>query len=155
MENERFNYIILDGSQSTWDATNYKATWIIPYHFFIEYQDGDDIYIQLENCVFSGSTTIHTSNTCTIFMEDVYPINQKITDSKSVLAIIPCKSLPDNPTSPINYYVSPSNVDCNNMKLKVDRFQKITLYVDFENEIEDIEGDPYRFILKVTYKKRN
>mmetsp|Transcript_34107 Transcript_34107/g.40109 ORF Transcript_34107/g.40109 Transcript_34107/m.40109 type:complete len:156 (+) Transcript_34107:314-781(+) len=155
MENERYNYIILDDEGATWDATNYKASWRIPFHYYTEYENNDDVYIELENCVFTGSTTVHTSNTCTIFMEDVLPINQSNTDIRTILGIIPCKSLPDNPTSPINYYVSPSNVDCNNMKLKVNRFEKITLYVDFENETENLFGDPYRFILKVSYKKKN
>jgi hypothetical protein len=154
---ERYNYIILDhNGVYAWDASSFTATWNIPFHYFTEYEDNDDVYIQLENCVWNAATNILTSNTCTVIMDGVEALNQKQSDTSfAVLAILPCVILPDDPVTPVVYYTSPSNVDCNNMKLRVNRFQKITLSVKIEDELLSIDGDPYRFILKVSYKKRN
>ena len=156
---ERYNYIILDRvGVYSWDGTDMKATWNIPFHYFTEYEDNDDVYIQLENCTFNALTTIMSSTTCTIFMENLSVINQKNTDTAStILGIIPCALLADNPAdlATTDYFLSPSNVDCNNMKLKVGRFQRITIQVLHEGDVLSMDGDPYRFILKVSYKKRN
>jgi hypothetical protein len=85
-----------------------------------------------------------------VYMEKVNTINQKNTDtSNTILAIIPCRVLPNDPTTPTAYFTTPSNVDCNNMKLKVGRFQSITLQVRYEDEILNIDGDHYCFVLKV------
>mmetsp|Transcript_27048 Transcript_27048/g.35108 ORF Transcript_27048/g.35108 Transcript_27048/m.35108 type:complete len:156 (+) Transcript_27048:1191-1658(+) len=155
MENERYNYIILDSVGSTWDAINYKATWTIPFHYYTEYETNDDIYIALENCIFTAETGNPTVRTCTVYMENVLPINQTTTDIRTMLGIIPCDTSSNTPTAPVLYFSSPSNVDCNNMKLKVNRFEKITLHVDSEGDELNFGTDIYRFILKVSYKKKN
>ena len=45
MENERYNYIVLDSVGSTYTLADKTSKWNVPNHFYTEYQTGDEIFM--------------------------------------------------------------------------------------------------------------
>ena len=165
MEEERVDYIILDSKAmldttngSSWDDTTKIGKWLIPRYFFSKYIHGDEIYIELINSTFTAGVTesgnIPTSLTSTIYVSGINIYNQYITDTQTVLGVVPCGIVLAAGT----YFISPSGLRTYVMKLRTDIFNTISLSVGYEVEpVLDIDvlNMPYRFILKVTYKKKN
>jgi hypothetical protein len=154
MEDERFNYIILDSRYTSWNATEMTNTWTIPQYFFSEYKQDDEIYLQLESSSFSGELSANApGRTVTIYMSGVNVYNQKSDFSTHILGLIPVE------ISLIGavYNISAVNPNSNNMKLRTERFHTITLAINHANALIDPDGgvgNPFRFVLKVSYKSK-
>jgi hypothetical protein len=174
MEKERYNYIVLDSESGggavdenkvQWDNDTRTATWNIYDYLFSEYEHGDNIYIELVSTSFTvqpydeNDIAIQTFSTnATVEVSDVFINNQKSTNTKQILDIIPTSIFVNSLTNESDEYsVSPTNVQHRNMKLKVNKFNKISLNVRLDNEYLNLTNMAigYRFILKVSYQKNN
>ena len=174
MEKERYNYIVLDSESGggavnenkvQWDETTRTATWNIYDYFFSEYKYGDDIYIELASASFTTQPTdiddnkVQTFSThATVEIKDVFVNNQKSSYVRQILDVIPTSITVNSTTNETTqYYVSPTNAQHERMKLKVNKFNKISFNVKQDDlylnlTTSDIE---YRFVLKVSYQKYN
>jgi hypothetical protein len=171
MEKERYNYIVLDSNSGggavdenivQCDANTWTATWNMYDYLFSEYEHGDDVYIELVSASFIAQPTTGFNATyyeptkahTTVNMSNVYVKNQKSTNTTQVLGILPSHI---TTSTGGEYHVSPTNEFQSPMKLKVDKFNKISLSVFYEvNNLNIADGDEnYRFILKVSYQKNN
>ncbi len=161
MEEERYNYIVLDSSTiystnypDSWDATTNTASWIIPQYLFSEYKHNDNIYIELESCICIKESTDNTYNSCaTVYVSGVNLYNQQSTSQLTILGLVPCNVF----IYGTNNVVSSQGNKLDGMKLKSDRFSTISLQVYIDNVSIDMYDitKPFRFILKVSYKKKN
>lgn len=150
--NERYNYIVLDSEQATYDATG-QANWEILDYYYSDYQAGDDMYIELISCTFSGYITgAPTSGTATIMINGLNIYNQQNTQRDQILDIIPISIFLSGDETK---FISPSNTNANNLKLKTNRFFNIGISVKYETQTADIDfyNTSYKFILKVSYQK--
>mmetsp|Transcript_32810 Transcript_32810/g.38490 ORF Transcript_32810/g.38490 Transcript_32810/m.38490 type:complete len:175 (-) Transcript_32810:2417-2941(-) len=174
MEKERYNYIVLDSESGggavdenkvQWDADTWTATWNIYDYLFSEYEYGDDVYIELISSSFTcqpydeEDIAIQTFSTnATVQVSDVFVNNQKSTNTKQILDIIPTSIFVNSLTNePDEYSVSSTNQQHERMKLKVNKFNKISFNVKQDDLYLNLTTSniDYRFILKVSYQKNN
>jgi len=158
-----------ENNEASWDTVTRKATFIIPRYFFSEYQHGDEIYIELEAGVYTAMFSdyldvplIATSFNSTVYVDGISLYNQKNTTSQSnILGVL--QNTIQNATidilgTPTDVdYIGCSNSISTNVKLRTDIFYKITLGVLYQQYFLDINNSeivPFRFILKVSYKKK-
>jgi hypothetical protein len=148
MANERYDYIVLDGLDGSWDGSRWKQ-WEVPNHFFAQYEKNDDIFIELHSCDFSGKITDdkkYASNG-TVNMDGVNIDNQQNTYGEKILSVVHGEIVVDESDN----YLSP--VETYSMKLKVNKFNNIKLCVEYQNKFLDIESSTdCKFVLKVSYK---
>ena len=64
---ERFDYIVLDGINSTWDGTTYKANWDIGDYMFKQYKDDDEVFISLHSCDFTVPEQTESAPCCMLY----------------------------------------------------------------------------------------
>jgi hypothetical protein len=149
---ERVDYIVLDGINSTWDSTTYKANWDIGDYMFKQYKDDDEVFISLHSCDFTASVEYPSSSVIEVYMSDVSIKNQENTNREDVLSIREGTILLRSAV----YYMSPKNNNGTDMMLNVNKFYKIKLGVVYHGAYIDInEFQKFMFVLKVSYKKRN
>ncbi len=148
---ERVDYIILDGLNSTWNATTSTASWIIGDYMFKQYEEDDEIFINLHSCDFTASVEYPSSSVLEVYMGDVSIKNQENTNREDLLSIREGTILSRSNV----YYISPKNNNGVDMMLNVNKFYKINLSVKYHGALINIdEYQKFMFVLKVSYKKR-
>ena len=149
MENERFDYIILDSVNASY-ASNW-ASWDVPDYMFKQYEKDDEIFISLHSCEYSAVVTNPSSSNSLILVDGLDLKNQESSNRSNLLSIRDSTLFERAST----YYISSNNNNSHDMTLNVSKFYKIKLQVIYEGIEVDIENTQYAFILKVSYKKKS
>jgi len=149
MENERFDYIVLDAENAIY-ADNF-ASWDVADYMFKQFEKEDEIFISLHSCDYTIPLTTPTTHNTKILIDYVELINQESTNREDILSIVNNNILFRTPT----YYISPNNNGHTHNNLNTSKFYKIKLSVSYDNSSVDISNSYYAFILKVSYKKKN
>mmetsp|Transcript_27031 Transcript_27031/g.35070 ORF Transcript_27031/g.35070 Transcript_27031/m.35070 type:complete len:150 (+) Transcript_27031:17-466(+) len=149
MEKERVDYIVLDAENAIY-ADN-GGSWDVPDYMFKQYEKDDEIFISLHSCDYVFTHTTPTSSNSVIMIDMVNIKNQENTNNENILAINDNNILLRNNV----YYLSSNNNKGHDIKLNVSKFYKVKLGVFYLGAQMDFNDRDYKFILKVSYEKKN